>query len=185
MNLESPSNNESMKTKWYGVYTRPNCEKKVSDLLTRKGIENYFPCRLTKSKWNFQRKTLLEPLFPSYVFMKVEESQLETLKNLSGVINFLFWIGQPVVIQDSEIDIMKSVSSENLDIKIQKTKINFQKIHEGPKVSSVEIDGVKTFKVTLRSIGYHLITQIESPKLTIISALQNNYKISHETEFIS
>lgn len=185
MNLESPLNNENMKTKWYGVYTKPNCEKKVSDLLTRKGIENYFPCRVIKNKWNFQKKTSLEPLFPSYVFIKVEETQLESLKNLSGVINFLFWLGQPVVLQDSEIDIMKSVSSENLDIKVQKVEINFRKIYDGPKVSSVEIDGVKTFKVTLRSIGYHLITQIESPKLTIISALQNKYKISPEAEFLS
>ena len=173
---------KTMKAKWYGIYTKPNCEKKVAELLNRKGIENYYPSIVLRSTLNFIKKNSHQPLFPSYVFVKVEEEQLKSIRNFPGIINFLFWLGQPVVIQDSEIEIMKTISSENPGIKIQKTKINFRKISDGPKVSSVEVDGIQTFKVTLRSIGYHMITQIESPKLTIISALQNNYKPSPEPQ---
>lgn len=174
-----------MGAKWFGVYTKLNCEKKVAELLNRRHIENYYPTITVKNRWNFRKKISHTPLFPSYVFVKVEENQLHSIRNFPGVINFLFWLGEPVVIQDSEIEIMKTISLENQDIKIQKTKINFKKISDGPKVSSIEVDGIKTFKVTLRSIGYHMITQIESPKLTIISSPQNNYKISPEAELIS
>ena len=166
-----------MKAKWYGIYTRLNCEKKVSELLSRRHIENYYPAKVVKTNWNFRKKNTEIPLFPCYVFVKAEEHQLELIRNFPDVINFLFWLGEPVVIQDSEIDIMKAISSENADIKIQKTQINLKKINDGPKVSSIEIDGIKTFKVTFNSIGYSMSTQIESPKLTIIS-LQNNYRIA-------
>lgn len=176
-----------MKEKWYGVYTKDNCENKVSDFLNRRQIENYYPKTkmIIKNKWTLLKKNSEKPLFPSYVFVKTDEEQLSFIKNSPGVINLLFWLGHPVVIQDSEIEIMKSISSENPDIRIQKTKINLKKINEGPKISSSEIDGIKTFKVTIRSIGYNMITQIESPKLTVISSLQNNYAIPSNTELLS
>ncbi|RYZ19047.1 MAG: antitermination protein NusG, partial [Chitinophagaceae bacterium] len=31
------------KALWYAIYTKPRWEKKVAELLTRKGIENYCP----------------------------------------------------------------------------------------------------------------------------------------------
>lgn len=172
-----------MKAKWYGIYTKLSCEKKVSEILNRRHIENYYPALAEKNSWSFRKKNSEKPLFPSYVFVKVEEGQLESIRHFPGVINLLFWLGQPVVIQDSEIEIMKTISSENRDIIIQKTQINFNKINDGPKISSMEINGRKTFKVKLRSIGYQMITQIESPKLTIISAIQNNnYQMPPDAE---
>ncbi len=174
-----------MKAKWYGIYTKQNCEKKVAENLNRRHIENYYPCRVLKNSWSFLKKNIEEPIFPSYIFIKVEEQQLNLLKNLPGVINLLFWLGKPVIIHDSEIEIMKAICLENPDIQIQKTNINFKKINDGPKLSSTEIDGIRTFKVTIRSIGYHMITKIESPKLTIISAFQNRYNVLPEAGLFS
>lgn len=174
-----------MKAKWYGIYTRPNWEKKVAELLNRRGIDTYYPTTIVQSRHNFRIKSFEKPLFPSYVFAKAAEDQLDSIRNCSGVINLLFWLGKPVVIQDSEIEVMKAVSSKNLDVKIQKTKINFKKINDGPKISSLEVAGRKTFKITLSSIGYHMITEIELPKLTIISSLQNNYTSYRETELLN
>lgn len=174
-----------MKAKWYGLYTKINSEKKVVELLDRRNIENYYPTRIVTRNWNFGRKKIEQPLFPSYVFIRVEEARLDSIKKFPGVINLLFWLEQPVIIQDSEIEIIKIISSENPDIQIQKSKINFKKINDGPKIYSIEIDGIKTFKVTLRSIGYNMITQIESPKLTIISSIPNNYLTSPEANLIT
>ncbi len=174
-----------MKANWYGLYTKINSEKKVVELLYRRNIENYYPTRVVTIKGNFGRKKMEQPLFPSYVFIRVEEARLDSIKKFPGVINLLFWLEQPVIIQDSEIEIMKIISSENPDIQIQKSKINYKKINDGPKIYSIEIDGIKTFKVTLRSIGYNMITQIESPKLTIISSIPNNYLTSPEANLIT
>ncbi|KAA9039498.1 hypothetical protein FW778_11815 [Ginsengibacter hankyongi] len=32
-----------MQKNWYAVYTKPHCEKKVSLLLVKRGIENFYP----------------------------------------------------------------------------------------------------------------------------------------------
>ncbi len=171
-----------MKANWYGIYTKQNCEKKVAEFLNRRGIENYYPARIVKN-WSFVKS--VQPLLPCYVFVRTEENQLSTIKNFPGVINFLFWLGQPVVIQDSEIEIMKVVFSENTDVEVRKTEINFTKINDGPKISSSETDGMKTYKITLCSIGYTMITRTVSPKVTVISSLQNNYTIHPGSELLN
>ncbi|MEP6584175.1 MAG: transcription termination/antitermination NusG family protein [Ginsengibacter sp.] len=174
-----------MKAKWYGIYTKQNCEKKVVECLNRRQIENFYPTRIVKSRSALLRRPFEEALFPSHVFVKIEEHRLKTLKALPGVINYLFWLDSPIVINDSEIELMKVILAENRDIRIQKTKINFNKINDGPKISSLELDGIKSFKITLRSLGYHMITQMELPKLTIIPAIQNTHKTSAELELLN
>ena len=163
-----------MKAKWYGVYTKMNCEKKVSDFLTRRKIENFYPSITIPNKWGLIKKYTASPILPSYIFVHTDEDQLATIKECTGVINFLYWIGKPVVIQDAEIEVMKSISAGIAPVKVQKSKINFEKMEHGPKISSIEVDGVRTFKVTIRSIGYSIITQIDSPKLSLFLSPGSN-----------
>ncbi|HZZ75628.1 MAG TPA: transcription termination/antitermination NusG family protein, partial [Puia sp.] len=57
--------------KWYAVYTKPHCEKKVADLLTRKGIENYYPQNNVLKHWSDRKKIVHAPLFSSFVFVRI------------------------------------------------------------------------------------------------------------------
>jgi transcription antitermination factor NusG len=63
-------------TKWYAIYTRPRWEKKVNFLLQGKGIESYCPLNKVRRKWSDRIKTIEEPLFKSYVFVKIDESSI-------------------------------------------------------------------------------------------------------------
>jgi transcription antitermination factor NusG len=66
--------------KWYAIYTRPRWEKKVNGLLEAKGIESYCPLNRVRRKWSDRIKTIEEPLFKSYVFVKIaEETRLSIL----------------------------------------------------------------------------------------------------------
>ena len=65
-------NDESLQ--WYAVYTKPRWEKKVADLLTKKQIENYCPLNRVLRQWSDRKKVILEPLFTSYVFVRISES---------------------------------------------------------------------------------------------------------------
>ena len=56
--------------KWLAVYTRPRWEKKVDQLLKEQGTESYCPLNKVKRKWSDRVKTVEEPLFKSYVFVK-------------------------------------------------------------------------------------------------------------------
>ena len=60
------------KVGWYIVYTRPRHEKNLTKDLEHMGIETYLPMTNEKRKWQDRIKVIECPLFPSYVFVKLE-----------------------------------------------------------------------------------------------------------------
>ena len=165
--------------KWYAVYTRARCEKKVSELLTRKDIENYCPLNKVKKQWADRKKTVLEPLFTSYVFVRVSESDHIQLKKTDGVINLVYWLGRPAVIRDVEIDMIQRFLGEYQNIKLEKTSVNLNdmvRIVSGPLLNHegqvVEVKN-KTVKIVLPSLGYLMSAEVETAKVEIIKERLN------------
>ena len=81
----------SESVKWYAVRTRSNCEKKVSSLLTEKGIENYLPTFTEVHHWKDRKKLVSLPVFPGYLFTYMADSRETRLSVLrvDGVVNIL------------------------------------------------------------------------------------------------
>jgi transcription antitermination factor NusG len=98
--------------KWYALYTKPRWEKKVDKALQQKGIEAYCPLNRVKRKWSDRIKTIEEPLFKSYVFVKVEEKDRTEVRYVDGVLNYVYWNGKPAVIKEEEIMSMLASWSE-------------------------------------------------------------------------
>jgi transcription antitermination factor NusG len=73
--------------RWYALYTKPRWEKKVYKGLSQKGIESYCPLNKVKRKWSDRIKTIEEPLFKSYVFVKVAELEKTDVRFVDGVLN--------------------------------------------------------------------------------------------------
>ncbi|MCK7558014.1 UpxY family transcription antiterminator [Chitinophaga sedimenti] len=92
---------------WYAVYTKSRCEKKVAALLARKQLECYCPMNEVESQWSDRRKIVQEPLFKSYVFVRIPERLMSVVRQTEGVVNFVYWLGRPAVISDPEIDMMR------------------------------------------------------------------------------
>jgi transcription antitermination factor NusG len=161
--------------KWLAVYTRPRAEKKVSELLTRRKIENYCPINKVMKQWSDRKKVICEPLFSSYVFVRVSEYAITSLKQLPGIINVVYWLGKPAVIRDSEIEVIKRFLCEYVNIRLEKRSIAINdkiQILGGPlielegKVLSI---GNNTVKVALPSLGYMMFAEIETSNVKVIS----------------
>ena len=102
--MAKPSNKSSVGVrKWLAVYTRPRWEKKVNQLLAEKGVERYCPLNKIRRKWSDRVKVVEEPLFKSYVFVKVNDEDRTDVRMTPGVINFVYWQGKPAVIKEKEI----------------------------------------------------------------------------------
>lgn len=56
---------------WYLIYTKPRHEKKVHHYLQEKQISSLLPVRQCIKNWHDRKKLIEEPLFPSYVFLYV------------------------------------------------------------------------------------------------------------------
>lgn len=158
--------------KWLAVYTRPRWEKKVNQLFIEKGLESYCPLNKVRRKWSDRMKTVEEPLFKSYVFVKVSEEDRAAVRMTNGAINFVYWNGKPAVIKEKEISAIKRflneyeyVEARPAELKVsQRVRITNGTLmdHEG-KVLDVRH---KTVKVAIDSLGYILIAYIERSKLT-------------------
>ena len=60
---------------WYLIYTKPRHEKKVHSKLTELKIESFLPLTKKLRNWHDRRKYIDEPLFPSYVFIYLNDMQ--------------------------------------------------------------------------------------------------------------
>ena len=75
---------------WYVVYTKPRWEKKVYSLLEEEGIEAYCPLNKVHKQWSDRMKWVEEPLFKSYVFVRLAEEEMSQVRMVSGVINYVY-----------------------------------------------------------------------------------------------
>ncbi len=98
--------------KWLAVYTKPRWEKKVNALLQEKGITSYCPLNKVRKKWSDRTKLVEEPLFKSYVFVRVDEAEQKKVRMVNGVLNYVYWNGKPAVVKDYEIDTIKKFMNE-------------------------------------------------------------------------
>lgn len=127
-----------------------------------------------RRKWSDRIKVVEEPLFKSYVFVKISDDDRTTVRMTPGVINFVYWEGKPAVIRDKEINAIKRFLNEyeNVEVKSMDLRVDQRvKITTGPlmdREGQVMSLNRKTVKVAIDSLGYVLIANIERTKLTSI-----------------
>jgi len=159
---------------WYAVYTKPHCEKKVSDLLVKKGIENYCPFNRVQKQWSDRKKIIHEPLFSSYVFVRIDATEQLKVRQTQGILNFVYWLNKPAVIRNEEIDTIKQFLNEHSFVRLEKVALNVEdlvKIVSGPfmaqqgRVISLK---KKTVKIALPSLGYWMHAEVEISNIKLI-----------------
>lgn len=110
---------------WYVVYTKPKWEKKVADKLSQAGIECYCPIITQVKQWSDRKKKVEVPLFNSYVFVHLADKDRNSVFQIAGVVRYLFWLGNPAIVRDDEIEsIKKSLKAPNIsDISVTSIKV--------------------------------------------------------------
>lgn len=144
----------------------------MDQLLKEKGIESYCPLNKVRRKWSDRVKVVEEPLFKSYVFVKVSEEERTAVRMTTGVVNFVYWEGKPAVIREKEINAIRRFLNEHENVEVQPLDIRVRqrvKITTGP-LMDMEGEVVslhrKAVKVAIDSLGYLLVAYIDRTKLT-------------------
>ena len=165
----------SVSKKWYVVYTRPRWEKKVSDLLNRKKIENYCPLNKVQKQWSDRKKIIAQPLFSAYVFVHINITEQLDVRLTDGIINFVYWLGKPAVIRDEEIFAINQFLQDHKNVCLEKTPVNIHdtvRVIGGPmlmqKGQVVSIRN-KTLKVILPSLGYMMYAELDASNVELIT----------------
>jgi transcription antitermination factor NusG len=100
------------KKHWFALYTKPRWEKKIDAALKRKDIESWCPVQKVQRQWSDRKKVIEDPLFKSYVFVHIDETERVKVLMTDGVLNFVHYMGKPAMIREEEIDLIKKYLSE-------------------------------------------------------------------------
>jgi transcription antitermination factor NusG len=163
-----------MNKKWFALYTKPRWEKKVNSLLHDKGVECYCPLNRVKRKWTDRIKTIEEPLFKSYVFVKVDDTERTKVRLTNGVINFVYWNGKPAIVKEKEIQTIKRFLDEHEAVQARPIELAPNQtvlITSGAYMDqqAIVLDAnKKEVKVAILSLGQELIASIDKTKLVRI-----------------
>jgi transcription antitermination factor NusG len=158
-------------TWWHAVYTKPRWEKKVAALLEAKGIEYYCPLNKVVKQWSDRKKTILEPLFKSYVFVQVAEEKKWDLLNIAGIINYVTWLGKPAKIKEAEIETIRKFLKEFESVEVVDGNLELNgtvKVKQGVLMNYqgilLQLNGNRA-SVKIDSMGLQLITVIDKKNL--------------------
>lgn len=110
---------------WYVLYTKPKWEKKVAERLIQMGVDCYCPVITKVKEWSDRKKKVEMPLFNSYVFVNLKDTDRNSVFQIAGVVRYLFWLGKPAIVRDEEINIIKkSLSATNIsDISVTSIQV--------------------------------------------------------------
>ena len=147
---------------WYALYTKPRNEKKVEEQLHKMGLEVFCPKVTVVKQWSDRKKRVSQPLIPSYVFVKIKEQERDLVFSVSGVVRYLFFLGKPAIIKESEINAMKETL--NHDFK----EVGVMDLEKGQKFT-IEEGTFKGQEATfLEQKGNKIILRLESLGIKLI-----------------
>ena len=94
---------------WYAVFTVPQNEKSVVKHLDLLGVESFLPTYETTRVWkNRQRKMLVLPLFPTYLFVHIRSAERARVLQSPGVLQIVGNSRKPIPLSDPEIEFLRS-----------------------------------------------------------------------------
>lgn len=95
--------------KWYALYTRSRCEKKVQQDLERIQIHVFLPLVKEKRQWSDRLKTVVLPLLPGYIFIKSDPCDLRRALYCPGVVRIVSFCGKPCEVREAEITLLEAI----------------------------------------------------------------------------
>jgi transcription termination/antitermination protein NusG len=99
---------------------------------------------------------------------------LGRLKEVSGIINYVYWLGKPAVVKNTEIEIIKQFLHDHNNVHIEMPSIAIDdpvKISSGPlmdKHGIIVVVKSNTVKVALASLGCIMYAEIDRSNIELV-----------------
>lgn len=112
--LEQPSLGGAASLPWFAVRVRSNREQVVSLHLREKGYQEFSPSYRIERQWSDRKKIIDQPLFPGYVFCRLNPHDRLPVLQVPGVVG-LVGVGKvPEKVPESELDRVRMLLQSGL-----------------------------------------------------------------------
>lgn len=107
-----PGTTRTRAKRWLVLYVRPRFERVVERHLLAGGIEHFLPLHTVLRQWSDRKKKVVVPLFPGYVFVRVDEHERIAALEPEGSLKYVSFGGELSVVPEVVIAALRiAVSS--------------------------------------------------------------------------
>ncbi|GJL57122.1 MAG: transcription antitermination protein RfaH [Nitrospirales bacterium] len=167
-----------MNRNWYLIHTKARQESSAEMNLRRLGVETFLPCiRHSKSGRDKCKADELEPLFPGYLFVRVDMStEFRKVAYSHGVLNVVKFGSTPAYVENEIINSIKARGNNGLIIlppsalKMGETVVvskgpfrGFEAIFDG------EVNGLQRVSILLKTVAYQARMVVNRDCITVAS----------------
>jgi transcription antitermination factor NusG len=99
---------------WFAILTKTGREKNATLLLENSGFECYLPVSKSSRKWSDRMKEIAVPLFPGYLFCRMNPNDRLPVLITPGVVQIVGTGKTPIPIEEEEIAAIQRVGSSGL-----------------------------------------------------------------------
>ena len=111
MNVGIPN---SVSERWFALRVKSRCEKVVAAMAQNKGYEEFLPLYRSRHRWSDRLKEVELPLFPGYLFCRLNPQRRLPLLTIPGVLHFVGIAKIPAPIEDREIAALQTAVHSGL-----------------------------------------------------------------------
>jgi transcription antitermination factor NusG len=100
--------NPAATSRWYALQTRANHEKQVAAKLNAQSLTAMLPLYTEVHRWKDRNKKIDTPLFPGYVFVKMDLADRMRVVVISGVVRLVGCGNHPSPIPENDMKVITS-----------------------------------------------------------------------------
>ncbi|PKV49519.1 transcription antitermination factor NusG [Aquimarina sp. MAR_2010_214] len=162
----------SFKTGWHVLYVKSCQENKVHQLLQKNQIDSFLPMIKSIRQWSDRKKVIHKPLFPSYVFVKLNSSMdFHNALSMDGACTYIHFGREYARVREDEILKIKwFVNSEDISsIKASNGSFQVGEIRKiklgalsGLECEILKVNNTNKMIVRLDSLSYKITASIPS-----------------------
>ncbi len=98
---------------WHIAYTRSRSEQQVAVLLQRSGISHFLPLTRELRQWSDRKKWVTRPLFPSYIFVKINRKEYADVLSIPGCVGYVKLANKAVTISETRMEEIRRAVESN------------------------------------------------------------------------
>jgi transcription antitermination factor NusG len=100
---------------WFAVRVKSNFERRVAASLIGKGVEVFLPEYRVRRRWSDRYKTMDCPLFPGYVFCRIDLDRRLSAVSTPGLLYIVSSGSKPLAVDETEIERIQAVVRSGLN----------------------------------------------------------------------
>jgi transcription antitermination factor NusG len=159
---------------WFAAYTTPRHEKHVGEVLAERNIESFLPLYRTVRQWKKSSPVTLElPLFPCYLFVRINRAARGAVLSLPGVVSIVGSPKEPWPLPQLEVEALR------LGARLGKAEPHpYIRVGERVRIKSGLMAGVEgilvrkknecRFVLTLEAIMRSVAVEVDASELELV-----------------